>query len=425
MSASQSTGRFTRGFYGWYVLGAGFIILFFNTGARLSFGVMFKPMLAEFGWDRATLSSAFLLHMAVYALSLVIAGKCYDRYGPQRVIILSTVFLALGYALTAWINTLWQFWVCYGILAAMGLGGTSVPLIAALMSKWFEVWRGLAISLTLCGSSLGHFVLVPLCSWLITVYGWRIAYLALGIAMLVINIVLSVWIIRGDPVDLGQQPFGAPNGSPDPASTASVAVENRPRDLNLQQAMRTASFWFFLVAMFICGSGDFMVTTHFIPWVTDHGVSAATGGQMLAWYGLLSLAGLLVAGPASDLIGSKFPIALTFILRFGLFLLVIRWQTLTSFYIFALAFGFTHLITAPLTPILVGRLYGLSHVGVIAGLITTVHHLAGGLWAYWGGVIFDRTGSYQSSFYVSAMMVVVALVSSLLIREQRHAAPSP
>ena len=146
---------------------------------------------------------------------------------------------------------------------------------------------------------------------------------------------------------------------------------------------------------------------------------------MLAWYGLLSLAGLLVAGPASDLIGSKFPIALTFILRFGLFLLVIRWQMLTSFYLFALAFGFTHLITAPLTPILVGRLYGWSHVGVIAGLITTVHHLAGGLWAYWGGVIFDRTGSYQLAFYVSAMMVGVALVSSLLIREQRQAAPFP
>ncbi|MDH3598571.1 MAG: MFS transporter [Candidatus Tectomicrobia bacterium] len=421
MSPSQPTVPLTKGFYGWYVLGAGFIILFFNTGARLSFGVVFKPMIAEFGWDRATLSSAFLLHMTVYALSLVIAGKLYDRYGPQRVIILSTVFLALGYVLTAWINTLWQFWFCYGILAAIGLGGTSVPLIAALMSKWFEAWRGLAISLTLCGSSLGHFVLVPLCTWLITLYDWRTVYLVLGIAMLVVNIVLALWIIRGDPDDLGQQPFGAHKPSPDPASATSMVVEDHPRDLDIRQALRTASFWLFLVAMCICGSGDFMVTTHFIPWVTDHGVSAATGGQMLAWYGLLSLAGLLVAGPASDLIGSKFPIALTFVLRFGLFLLVIRLQTLTSFYIFALAFGFTHLITAPLTPLLVGRLYGLSHIGVIAGLITTVHHLAGGLWAYWGGVIFDRTGSYQLAFSISAITVVVALVSSLLIREHRHA----
>ena len=56
---------------------------------------------------------------------------------------------------------------------------------------------------------------------------------------------------------------------------------------------------------------------------------------MLSWYGLLSLAGLVVAGLASDLISSKFPIALTFVLRFGLFLLAIRLQTLTSFYIFA------------------------------------------------------------------------------------------
>lgn len=77
-------------------------------------------------------------------------------------------------------------------------------------------------------------------------------------------------------------------------------------------------------------------------------------------------------------------------------------------------------MTAPLTATLVGKLYGLSHVGVIAGLVTTVHHLAGGLWAYAAGVGFDVTGSYQSAFYLSAALAFVALLCSLVIREQRH-----
>lgn len=184
--------------------------------------------------------------------------------------------------------------------------------------------------------------------------------------------------------------------------------------------MHTRSFWLFSTVMFICGSGDFFVTTHLIPLVTDHGISPVTAGHMLAWFGLMSLAGLLVAGPVSDLIGNKLPIALTFLLRFFLFVLVLRYQTLGSFYVFALFFGFTLLITAPLTATLMGRLYGFSHVGLITGCITTIHHVGGGFWAYMGGLIFDQSGSYQLAFVLSAIMALVAFSSSIFIIEKRH-----
>jgi predicted MFS family arabinose efflux permease len=184
--------------------------------------------------------------------------------------------------------------------------------------------------------------------------------------------------------------------------------------------MKTTSFWLFVLVMFVCGSGDFMVTTHLVPLVTDHGVSTTTGGHMLAWFGLLSLGGILVAGPASDWIGDKIPIALTFVMRVALFLLVLKYQGLVPFYVFSLAFGFTFLVTAPLTPTLAGRLYGFSHVGVISGFITTIHHFGGGLWAYVAGVIFDRTGTYDDAFVISAIMALIAIVCAIFIREVRH-----
>jgi predicted MFS family arabinose efflux permease len=184
--------------------------------------------------------------------------------------------------------------------------------------------------------------------------------------------------------------------------------------------MKTGSFWLFGFVMFVCGSGDFLVSVHLVPWVTDHGISATTGGNMLAWFGLLSLGGILVAGPASDLVGNKIPAALTFVLRVLLFLLVLKYQGLIPFYFFSLAFGFTFLVTAPLTVTLAGRLYGFSHLGVISGFIATVHHVGGGLWAYLGGVIFDETGSYDLAFVISAMMAFGAFICTLLIKEVRH-----
>jgi predicted MFS family arabinose efflux permease len=172
--------------------------------------------------------------------------------------------------------------------------------------------------------------------------------------------------------------------------------------------------------MFICGSGDFLVATHLVPFVTDYGVSPTAAANMLALYGLMGLGGILVAGPISDVIGNKIPIALTFVLRLLLFVLILKYRTPLSFYIFAAGFGFTWLVTAPLTTTLVGRLYGFAHVGIISGFITTVHHLGGGFWAYMGGLLFDQTGSYQIIFIFSAVLAVIATICTMAIKEKKH-----
>lgn len=395
-------------YFGYYILVASFVILFFNSGARFSIGVVFKPMIAEFGWDRGSISLAVFINMAAFALSLTVVGRLYDRFGPKWVIIISTFFLSGGYGLIALMDSLWQFLLFYGVIAAVGTGGTSATLIATLTSKWFQRGRGLAISLALSGHCLGQFILVPLFEVLVRQYNWRILYAGLGLLMAAINIVIALFVIKGDPEDFGLEPLD------------QASARTSPQDLGLREAMGTYSFWLFLITMFVCGAGDFLITTHFIPFATDCHIPSSTASQMLGWFGLMSLAGILIAGPASDRIGNKIPIALTFGLRVLLFLLILKYQNLFSLYLFGLLFGFTFLITAPLTTTLIGRLYGWTHVGLISGFITTIHHLAGGFWVYLGGLIFDRTGSYQLIFIFSLIMALVAVLCSLWIKEERH-----
>ena len=420
MVFSPKNATSSRIFYGWYVLAACFLLLFFQSGARFSFGIMFKPMMTELGWNRASISSVFFLNMVFFALALSVGGKLYDRYGPRWVIFVSTVLLAGGFMCTALVRSMWQFYFFYGILTATGIGGASVPLIASLMSKWFEKRRGLAISLALSGTCLGQFILVPIFNQLVLNYSWRISYMLIGLIMLVVNTVLAFAVIRGNPADLGFEPYGHKNtnGAGNRESAAVSPVHDR--DLNLPQAMKTLSFWLFLLFMLICGSGDFLVATHLVPFVTDYGVSATSAANMLALYGLMSLGGILVAGPISDLIGNKIPIALTFVFRVFLFVLILKYRTPLSFYIFAAGFGFTWLVTAPLTTTLVGRLYGFAHVGMISGFITTVHHLGGGFWAYMGGLLFDKTGSYQTVFIFSTVLAAIAAIFTMAIKEKKH-----
>lgn len=419
MTSKETTHKFHI-FYGWYILAACFVILFLTTGVRYTIGVVFKPLITEFGWDRGLVSLGFFINMTIYSFSIIIAGRAYDRYGPKWVIIISNVFLSTGFMSLAFIGSFRGFFIFYGIVAALGMGGTTVPLFAVLTSKWFEKGRGLAVSLGLTGSCVGQFVLVPIFTILVLRYGWRISYFFIGLVMLIIITTLAFWVIKGDPHDLGLKPWGHTNevklrkeGDKKPAALES-------RDLGLTDAMKTYSFWLFVAFMFICGSGDFMVTTHLIPMVTDYNIPPTTAGNMLAWLGLMSLAGILIAGPLSDKIGTKIPIFLTFLLRFVLFILILKYQNLVSFYIFACAFGFTLLITAPLNAILVGRLYGFSHIGLISGFITTIHHLGGGFLAYVAGEVFDRTGSYRLIFILSAVMVLIAALCTVLIKERRH-----
>jgi MFS family permease len=421
MTVSKQTPSKIRLFYGWYILASSFAILFFTSGARHSFGVAFKPMVKELEWSRGAISFAFFLNMTLFAFSLIAAGRLYDRYGAKWVIIISTVFLSAGFALISLIHSLWQLYIVYGVFAAIGLGGTSIPLQAALISKWFTKWRGLAISLALAGNCMGQFVLIPVFTFSTLRYGWRISYLSIGLMMLLVNMALVLFVIKES------------SDSPDPGSAhekedkkkertgeIEIASSDNLQDLSLGEAMKTSPFWLFLIVMFVCGSGDFLVTTHLIPFVTDHGVHPAQAGSMLAWIGLMSLFGVLMAGPASDLIGNKIPMAIAFLFRLGAFLLILTYQNATSFYVFSIIFGLTYLVTGPLATTLLGRLYGFSHIGLLSGFVTTVHHIGGGFWAYLGGVLFDQTGSYQLAFICSAVMAFMAFLCCILIRERRH-----
>ncbi|MCX8032344.1 MAG: MFS transporter [Thermoleophilia bacterium] len=417
--------RLPRVFYGWYVVLAAFLILFVTGGGSTMIGVMIKPISSDMGWTRAATSSAVFLNMAIFAVSLIVTGRLYDRFGPRWIIPISVALFAAGYALTAATQSLWQFLLAYGVVAAAGTGGSTVPMFASVVGRWFQARRGLAVSIALSGYSLGQFFLIPVFSDLVAGSGWRVTCLWIAGLSAVVGLALSLGVIRGDPRHYGLAPYGAQSKSagllPGEQGEAGVPAEVVvSRDLGLREAMRTRSLWLFVLVMFICGGGDHLVTTHLVPMVTDYGISSDVAANMLAWLGLLGLGGMLAAGPAADAIGNRAPIAITFALRVALFLLVLFIAGLVPYWIFSVGFGFTLMVTAPLTATVVSNLYGVTHIGFISGFITTIHMVGGGLWGYLGGLIFDRTGDYRLALAISAGLAVVAIVCTLLMQEKRQ-----
>ena len=186
--------------------------------------------------------------------------------------------------------------------------------------------------------------------------------------------------------------------------------------LSLREAARTKQFWMLLGIYAICGLDDFFVATHVVAFAQDSGVGAFFAGNLLALMGLTGLAGVLWAGWASDRHGPILPTLVAFVLRIAVFALVLVEQSSVSVAIFALVFGFTFLVTAPVTVLFVRESFGTKNLGAIAGLITMVHHAFGGLGAWLGAIMYDSGGSYWPAFATMFFATLFAMWLTLTYR---------
>jgi predicted MFS family arabinose efflux permease len=186
-------------------------------------------------------------------------------------------------------------------------------------------------------------------------------------------------------------------------------------ELPLRDAARSRQFWLLLAIYAICGLDDFFVTTHVAAFAQDRGLTPLIAGNLLALMGLTGLAGVIASGLASDRLGPVWPTAAAFAARIVVFACIVIDQSPLSIAVFALVFGATFLVTAPLTVVFVRQSFGTRNLGALAGLITMTHQIFGGLGAYAGAVIFDATGGYDAAFVVMLASAVVALALTLML----------
>ena len=168
----------------------------------------------------------------------------------------------------------------------------------------------------------------------------------------------------------------------------------------------------------MCGFDDFFVATHVVAFAQDRGVDALLAGHLLALMGLVGFVGVIAAGAWSDRSGPVAPAIASFLLRIAAFALIVVDQSPVSITVFALLFGLTFLMTAPLLVVFARDAFGMANLGAITGLIVMIHHMCGGLGAWIGAAIFDATGGYDAAFAVMFVSSVLAcLLTAALARK--------
>jgi MFS family permease len=397
--------------YGRIVLATGFVVLFFSGGSRFAFGLMLKPMADDLGWSRSSLSLAVATFMVVSALALPIVGRLVDRYSIRWIIGAGAVFGAAGIGLMGGITEPWQLFVVYGFVYAIGNAGTSITPVSVMIGRWFVQRRGTANSVAISGNAIGQLVIITLLAASLTSISWRTAYIVLGAVNLAVVVPLVLGALRASPAPPGG------NGPTPTAPTQSIAEGGTSPGTILA----SRQFWLLVIVYAVCGFQDFFVATHVVAFALDQSVGPVLAGNMLALMGLTGLVGVVASGLLADAFGAARPTALCFLMRIAIFASILYFQSTAGILAFALFYGFTFLITAPLTVVFAANIFGPARLGTVSGLISMVHQIAGGLGAFVGAVIFDRWGSYDGAFLLMLVLSLVAVTATLVVRDKPRA----
>src|SRR5262245_21542009 len=377
------------------IFAAGFLILFVGGGARYAIGLTFKPMVTEFGWERGELGLAAGAFLVVSAFATYFAGHLADRVSPRLLLNAGVLISALGIGLMSLVAQPWQALLFYGVVFGIGRGLASLTPVGVIITNAFPARTGFANAAVISGTSAGQLIIIATLASLLVEMGWGAVYAWLAIAHLAIVPLLVFALPRRPHLQATAIAHGA---------------------LRVGEAARTRPFWMLLAIYAICGLDDFFVATHVVAFAQDRGVDALLAGHLLALMGLTGVVGLIITGLISDLAGPAWTTALAFAARVAVFGLIAIDQSTRAITIFALVFGATFLVTAPLLVLFVRDHFGMVHLGALTGLITMVHQVFGGIGAYAGALIFDATKTYDAAFIFLLAASWLALALSLMMR---------
>jgi MFS family permease len=405
-----------RPFYGWTIISISLVTLAIGFGIWYSFSVFFVAILKEFGWDRASAAGVFSLFMLVHSGAAFFIGSLHDRFGPRKVIPMGSLLIVIGLLASSRIESLWQLYLSFGVLTAMGICTIGFVSQSILLPNWFLKKRGLALGIAMAGIGIGMQVFVPLAQYIISSWGWRAAYCLLAGTVICIVIPLNAIFQRRNPEEIGALPDGEkmPLGHKDilEESTSQLSVaQNNLVQWTLASSLRTRQFWFLFLTYFFIPMAVQGVLIHQVAHVVDKGFSAARGAFFFGLAGIVGSAGKILFGHLSDRIGRD----RAFTMGMGCaFLGVLSLMNLSPYngwllYGYAIFFGLGYGSIAPIFPSRAADLFQGAHFGKIYGFIAISGGVGGAIGTWLSGKIFDLTASYKIAF-LGVLTVFVLIV---------------
>lgn len=387
--AEVLSGR-RRVYFGWWLLAASVGAMALGSGTSFwAFGFYVRPLEQEFGWTRAEVSLGFSAALFVSGLSGPLIGRFIDVRGPRTAILVGTVLTALTFLLLATTNSLWQ-WYAYSAVNAVARQMMFFIPFMALIARWFDRRRGVAVSILGTGFSLGGFIVVPFVQLAMESIGWRATLVASGGAVAAVFMPIGLFIVRNSPAEMGLSPDGAQDADGTPSRPRAI------EGVTLREALRSPLFWALSFGFMLFFFGMFGWLVHQVPFYESIGLSRRAAATIVSATAALSIGTRLLVGMIADRI-TRFEYAVVG-LASTLLGAMVTLSISTSHAAIALFLILWVIGTAGgpmIESLLLTRAFGVKHFGTILGAVVVVETIGQILSPTVAGAIYDATGSYD------------------------------
>jgi sugar phosphate permease len=388
-------------YYGWVMVAVVLLVSMIGAGTRMASGVMIKPLEAEFGWDRASISLALAIGLFANGLGAPFGGRLFDRFGPRRIVIIALVMTLMALVGTIYMQTILELTFWWGIVAGLSTGMLTGTLGAVVSNRWFVSRRGLVTGLLGGGASAGQLVFIPVMMNLTVSIDWRAA-LWLMLFLLVALLPVVFLVVRDSPSSVGLKAYGA-----EKATASDIASSARSTPLGV--AVRTGDFWLLAFSFFTCGfTSTGLIGTHFIPHAIEHGFTETIAASTLAVIGAMNIVGTLASGYLTDRFNPRLLLATYYGLRAASLVLLPSVSSELGLWVFAVIFGLDYIATVPPTVALTADRFGKRSLGSIFGWIMFSHQVGSAVASWGGGVLRVQLGDYTMAFLAAASVGFVA-----------------
>ncbi len=405
----------TNIFYGWVIVAGVSVILSLQWGCIDTYGIFLTELHSDLGWTKTAISGAYSLFSIISCSLSILTGSLNDRYGPRLILMISIIVIGTGYVLMSTLSAIWQLYVFYGVIAAIGASFGWVPAISTV-SRWFTKKRGMALGIAQAGAGIGSFIMPPLSQFLILKFGWRVSYLILSGFLFVIGIPASR-LMRPNPSKKGLYPDGMEDSIENKESANSMPGIV---DFSFRQALRTRQFWLLFI-MYATAALPIGMLVHLKAYMLEFGISEMTAATVIGIRSAAFVIGALVISRLSDRIGKKVPLFICFLVMTVTMLWLIRATQPWEFYLFSIISGFTW-GSLTLFPAIAADWFGTKFHGSIYGAFEIGFGIAGGVAPLLAGYIFDTRGNYELAIIIMATGLFIAMGLSCVISSPQEQA---
>ncbi len=406
MSATTGNLGPTRTFVSWrtplVIILCGCVIALLGFGPRSSLGFFIKPMGQELSWGRDVFGLALAVQNLLWGLGQPIAGAIADRFGTLRVMIVGALMYAGGLAVMRYSSTPMSLELGAGVLMGFGLSGCSFNLVLSAFSKLLPPERrGIALGAGTAAGSFGQFLFAPFGVALIDNFGWQAALMVFACLMLLII------------------PMSLALSTPPQTADSAAAADQQSFRMALAEAFGHRSYVLLVLGFFTCGFQLAFVTVHLPAYLSDRGISAQTGGWVVAAIGLFNIIGSLSVGWMQNRLPKRYILSAIYLARALVTVAFISFPiTPFSAIAFGAASGLLWLSTVPPTSALVSLMFGTRWFATLYGFAFVSHQVGGFLGVWLGGIVFEQFGSYTPIWWLSILFGVLSALINLPIVEK-------